>query len=75
MISKEKTIWIREYSKTGEFTRKGAYAIRKYHPTGLSNRECYAISVSPNRKSWYKQFFCFYSAAKFARNLIKRRNG
>lgn len=74
-MRREKTIWTREYKGTGRFCWKnGMYAIRKYlDPFGHTQYlNYYAVSVSPMRRSWYKNFSSFSSAAKFARDLAKR---
>ncbi len=74
-MRKEKTVWVREYKKTGRFVwGHGAYAIKKYlYPYGKTRYFTrYAVSVSPMRKSWYRSFFNFQEAKKFAN--LKYRN-
>ena len=75
-MKKDKTLWTREYKLTGRFIwGHGAYAIRKYvsYARDRCPRHYYAISISPCRRSWHKRFWTFDEAAKFARNLVKRR--
>ena len=69
---KTKTIWIREY-QIGKYH----FAIKKYKdsPVGCYGRivDCYAISVSPKRTSWYNGFRGFHNAKKFAISVAKYR--
>jgi len=86
-MKRKKTIWIREYRRLEPWENyihidyniyhrnlKGEFAIKKYvHYFGHNQSHIYyAVSKSPKRTSWYKDFFDFNSAVKFARNLIKR---
>lgn len=60
-------IWIKEYSDTN-FKGTQGFSIKKYISNCPWQPIMYDISVSPKRKSWYRNFTNLNAAKKFAKS-------